>query len=69
MLLETLMTSGLKLDDPAYPTDPQPEKDLRGTARKLHDGLGRKLQGEYGMALRGGRWEPKSVAQLTRELQ
>ncbi len=69
MLLETLMTSGLKLDDPAYPTDEQPEKDLRGTARKLHDGLGRKLRGEYGMELRQGRWQPKSVGQLRAELQ
>lgn len=68
VLLETLMTSGLKLDEPDYPTDERPEKDLRGTARKLHSGLERKLRGEYGMTFANGRWEPKSVAQLKAEL-
>ncbi len=68
VLLETLMTSGLKLDHPDYPTDERPEKDLQGTARRLHDGLKRKLVGEYGMSLENGRWVPKSVEQLTAEL-
>lgn len=68
VLLETLMTSGLKLNDRGYPTDDRPEHDLRGTARKLHSGLERKLRGEYSMTFTGGRWEPKSVAQLKTEL-
>ncbi|MFW5728395.1 MAG: UTP--glucose-1-phosphate uridylyltransferase [Spirochaetota bacterium] len=67
VLLETLMTSGLKLDDPGYPTDERPDRDLRGTAGKLHDGLKRKLVGEYGMSLEKGRWIPKSVDRLTAE--
>jgi hypothetical protein len=68
LLLETLMTSGLKIDDPAYPTDERPDKDLRGTAQQLHEGLQKKLAGEYGMIFRDGRWEPKSVEELTAEL-
>ncbi|NBC30839.1 MAG: hypothetical protein GVY29_12715 [Spirochaetes bacterium] len=68
LLLETLMTSGLRIDDPAYPTDERPDKDLRGTAQRLHAGLEKKLAGEYGMAFRNGRWEPKPVEELTAEL-
>jgi UDP-N-acetylglucosamine pyrophosphorylase len=69
VLLETLMTSGIKLDDPAYPTDEDPTADLRGTAQKLHAGLERKLSTVYGMTRVGDRWVPKSADELRGELQ
>jgi len=68
VLLETLMTSGVKLDDPAYPTDEDPVADLRGTARELHAGLERKLSTVYGMKREGKRWVPKPVDELREEL-
>ena len=58
LLAETLMTSGLRLDDPAYPTSDDPALDLRSTAEKLHEGLVGKLENEYGMRRHGRRWEP-----------
>lgn len=64
MLLETLMTSGIKLDDPNYPASDDPAADLRGTAEKLHGGLQAKLQTEYGLELVNGRWEPKRLTDL-----
>lgn len=63
LLLETLMTSGVRLDDPAYPTSDDPAADLRGTARRLHAGLTKKLREEYGMRLDGNRWVPAEQAQ------
>lgn len=69
VLLETLMTSGIKLDDPAYPTDEDPTADLRGTAQKLHAGLERKLSTVYGMKRVGDRWVPKSADELRGVLQ
>ena len=68
VLLETLMTSGVKLDDPAYPTDEDPVADLHGTARELHAGLERKLSTVYGMKREGKRWVPKPVDELREEL-
>jgi UDP-N-acetylglucosamine pyrophosphorylase len=69
MLLEGLMTSGVGLDDPAFPADPDPEKNLKETARKLHNGLQNKLATVYGLKLAGGRWVPKTVAQLLEEIK
>jgi hypothetical protein len=69
MLLDTLMTSGVKLDDPAYPTDEDPAADLRGTAKKLHAGLERKLTTVYGMRREGEQWVPKTVDELRGELR
>jgi hypothetical protein len=69
ILLETLMTSGVKLDDPAYPTDENPASDLRGTAQRLHAGLERKLTTVYGMRREGDRWVPKSVSELRGEMR
>jgi UTP--glucose-1-phosphate uridylyltransferase len=67
MLLEGLMTSGLKLNDPSFPTDPDPEKDLKSVAVRLHAGLVHKLQTVYGMKLISGHWIPKTVDELRSE--
>lgn len=64
LLSETLMTSGIGLDDPDYPTSDEPEKDLRSSARKLKAGLERKLENEYGMEIRDGVWQPVPAAEL-----
>ncbi len=62
LLLETLMTSGIGIDDPAYPTSDDPALDLRGTATMLHAGLEQKLRTEYGLTLRNDRWvAPEAV--------
>ena len=68
MLLETLMTSGVGLDDPQYPTNDDPAGDPKGMAETLHAGLERKLRTVYGMKREGDRWVPQSVAELKREL-
>lgn len=68
MLLEGLMTSGIGLDNPAYPLDPDPEKDLKAMAVKLNQGLQTKLTSVYGMKQAGGRWIPKTVAELKKEI-
>jgi UDP-N-acetylglucosamine pyrophosphorylase len=64
LLSETLMTSGIKLDDPNYPSSEDPSSDLKGIAEKLHGGLTEKLQTVYGMKREGGRWVPKSAQEL-----
>lgn len=64
LLSETLMTSGIALDDPAYPTSDDPANDLRSTAEKLHEGLVSKLENEYGMRRENGRWEPVPAAEI-----
>ncbi|HEX2955116.1 MAG TPA: UTP--glucose-1-phosphate uridylyltransferase [Bacillota bacterium] len=68
MLLEGLMTSGVGLDNPEFPTDPDPEKDLKSVALKLHEGLVRKLNTVYGMKLIKGHWVPRSLEELKAEL-
>ncbi|MGM0675441.1 MAG: UTP--glucose-1-phosphate uridylyltransferase [Spirochaetota bacterium] len=68
MLLETLMTSGVGLDDPNYPTDSDPATDPKGIAQKLSAGLERKLRTVYGMKREGDRWVPQPVEELKREL-
>lgn len=68
MLLEGLMTSGVGLDNPAYPVNPDPEKDLKAMAMKLNDGLQAKLTSVYGMKQAGGHWVPKTVAELKKEI-
>lgn len=69
LLVENLMTSGWKLNDPDYPTSDRPQHDLAATAGKLHTGLVQKLAHEYGMKNVGGRWVPKDVAELRAELR
>ncbi|HUZ16881.1 MAG TPA: UTP--glucose-1-phosphate uridylyltransferase [Spirochaetia bacterium] len=66
LLLECLMTSGIGLDDPRYPTDPDSSKDLSAVARRLHGGLTEKLAGVYGMVREGGRWRPQRPDELLR---
>jgi len=69
LLLETLMTSGISLDHPEYPSSSDPAKDLLGTARQLNAGLHWNLEHSYGMKRSGERWVPKSVDELRDELQ
>lgn len=64
LLVECLMTSGVGLDDPTYPTAPDPEKDLKAVALKLHKGLNKKLATVYGMKEEDGCWQPKSIEEL-----
>ncbi len=64
LLSETLMTSGIAIDDPAYPTSDDPADDLRSTARKLNEGLVSKLENEYGMRREGDRWDPLPAADI-----
>ena len=68
ILVETLMTSGIALDDPRFPADADPEKDLKAVAVNLHKGLTRKLETVYGMELAGDVWGPKTLAELERTL-
>lgn len=48
LLSESFMTNGVHLDEPDFPTDENPEKDLKGTAKKLNAGLGQLLTEVYG---------------------
>ena len=64
LLVESLMTSGVGLEDPRYPTASDPAKDFKGVAARLHAGLKRKLETVYGMHLADGRWHPLPVARL-----
>lgn len=59
LLLENLLTSGIGLEDPRFPRDPDPAKDLYRMGEQLHRGLKAKLTGEFGLVLRGRRWEPE----------
>ncbi|RKX79221.1 MAG: hypothetical protein DRP87_03825 [Spirochaetes bacterium] len=68
LLLETLLTSGIGLDNPDFPTTPHPEKDMRAVAKRLHQGLTKKLQTAYGMKLKRGRWIPEKVERLFRAM-
>ncbi|MBN2340401.1 MAG: UTP--glucose-1-phosphate uridylyltransferase, partial [Deltaproteobacteria bacterium] len=68
LLLEGLMTSGIGLDHPDFPTDKDEAKDLKRIARKLNAGLTALLEGAYGMKYTGERWIPKTVAELKDEI-
>ena len=68
LLLEGLMTSGIGLDHPDFPTDENPVKDLKRIANQLHDGLSALLKDAYGMKLDGKRWVPKSVDELKADI-
>jgi UDP-N-acetylglucosamine pyrophosphorylase len=58
LLLENLMTSGLELDNPAYPEGSGPGKNLRTLAAALHEGFVWNMENIYGMKRAHGRWEP-----------
>lgn len=64
LLSETLMTSGIGLENPDYPASDDPAHDLRSAAGRLHDGLARKLQDDYGMRLVNDQWVPVPAAEL-----
>jgi len=68
LLLELLMTSGVGLDRPDYPTDPVAARSPRHIADQLNEGLVGRLQTVYGMERVKGRWEPKPVARLVKEM-
>ncbi|HKJ84796.1 MAG TPA: UTP--glucose-1-phosphate uridylyltransferase, partial [Spirochaetia bacterium] len=69
LLLETLMTSGIRLDDPTYPTSDDPASDLRSTAQKLHEGLVSKFESAYGMRRDGERWEAIPAAEMLERVE
>ncbi len=55
LLIDTLLTSGLGLDNPLVP------ENVRKTAAGLHEGLERLLRGTYELELSDGRWMPKEL--------
>ncbi|MDC7231740.1 MAG: UTP--glucose-1-phosphate uridylyltransferase [Spirochaetales bacterium] len=57
ILLENMMTSGCKLDDPAFPAD-RAKGGIRHTAENLHRGLKDILIRKYGLKLQNNRWIP-----------
>ncbi|MFP4384291.1 MAG: UTP--glucose-1-phosphate uridylyltransferase [Spirochaetia bacterium] len=67
MLVETLMTSGIELENPAFPSSENPAEDLKGLAGKLHRGLQKKLRTIYGLKLENGKWIPKTTEEITAE--
>lgn len=58
ILLENMMTSGYKLNDPAFPSDNE-NGGIRETAGKLHQGLMEILKTKYGLKLQNKRWIPE----------
>lgn len=64
LLMETLMTSGVKLKNPHYPRSTVPAADLHGTAEKLHAGLADRLENVYGLRLEDNRWVPAPPEEL-----
>lgn len=64
LLLECLMTSGIEIDNPAYPSSPVPAKSLHHIARELNAGLVGRLETVYGMERREGQWVPRPIDRL-----
>lgn len=58
ILLENMMTSGLKIDDSAFPSEGE-EALIRETAMNLHRGLKSILSSTYGLKLYKNRWIPR----------
>jgi UTP--glucose-1-phosphate uridylyltransferase len=58
ILLENMMTSGYKLDDPAFPSD-SGSGGISETAGQLHRGLMEILKTKYGLKLQNNRWIPR----------
>lgn len=63
LLLENLMTSGLFLN--RYPEKTAEERDLKSLSVNLHSGLTALLETTYGMEMRGGKWVPLGIKELT----
>ncbi|MCE1196229.1 UTP--glucose-1-phosphate uridylyltransferase [bacterium] len=55
LLLDTLLTSGVGLDDPRLPAG------VRETAESLHSGLAAMLRNVYGLECEKGRWTPREL--------
>jgi hypothetical protein len=68
LLVESMMTSGIGLNDPRYPVDADPEKDLKAVAVNLYKGLTKKLKTVYGMELEGDVWRPKTLGEVEETL-
>lgn len=68
MLIEGLMTSGLKLDHKKFPAADDPAGDLKRIAHRLHEGLIKKLNTVYGLRLHKNRWIPKTVDEIKAEI-
>lgn len=66
MLIENILTSGIKLDDPDFP-DTDDILRLKTTSRSLYAGLTNKLQNVYGFSKTKTRWIPKSIDLLKTE--
>ncbi len=58
ILMENLLTSGLKLDDPAFPGS-SGSGSLKETGISLHKGMEYLLTHEYGLYLQEGKWIPR----------
>jgi UTP--glucose-1-phosphate uridylyltransferase len=68
MLIEGLMTSGLKLEHINFPTNDDPARDLKRIAHRLNEGLIKKLNTVYGMKLTNNLWVPKSINEIRSEI-
>jgi UDP-N-acetylglucosamine pyrophosphorylase len=55
LLIDTLLTSGVGVDDPAIP------ENVRTTATMLHSGLASLLRNAYGLELSNGKWTPREL--------
>lgn len=66
MLIEGIMTSGIKLNDPHFPSGGENDS-LKNTAQNLYNGLIKKLTTDYGLELVKGEWVPKSSKALKAE--
>ena len=55
LLLESLITSGLGMENPDFPAG------LRGLAQSLHTGFTENMRRSFGMKEEGGRWRPLGV--------
>ncbi|MBN2354238.1 MAG: UTP--glucose-1-phosphate uridylyltransferase [Spirochaetales bacterium] len=68
LLLEGLLTSGYRIDDPAFPREGESARELHTLAMSLHSGLAEKLRTVYGMAEEAGRWRPKTLEEIDEEI-
>jgi hypothetical protein len=66
--LETLMASGVGLTEPRSTVAPDLPRALKKAASKLHAGLQQKLATIYGLKKVDGRWIPKAVSEIKKEM-
>lgn len=60
--IESLMASGLELNNPEYP------EEFKKLSEKLHSSLVKKLKTDYGLELKNNKWVPKPIDQLKQEI-